>query len=154
VHAIEATAARFEARTGVACRFCADLPPLAAACMPEGMRAALYRIAQEALTNVARHAHARSARVTLRAEMPSLGEPAGGQSLFVLHLSVADDGRGFDASQMGAESVPLGLLGMKERAAEWGGCLSVEAKPGGGTCVEARIPVAAPYPEPDAEASA
>jgi signal transduction histidine kinase len=81
-----------------------------------------YRIAQEALTNVARHAGARTVSVTLTA--------AEGR----LHLSVTDDGRGFDP-EAASEGDGLGLAGMRERAALVGGTLGVRSTPGEGVDV-------------------
>jgi two-component system sensor histidine kinase UhpB len=89
---------------------CEALPPLAA-----GAEAALYRIAQEALTNAARHAEAGEARLTLRAENGALA------------LTVADDGCGLDP----AKPAGRGLIGMRERAAAYGGTLTLTpAHPG------------------------
>jgi glucose-6-phosphate-specific signal transduction histidine kinase len=86
---------------------------------------ALFRIAQEALTNVVRHASA--SRVAV-----SLGWRKGAAL-----LQVEDDGRGIPAGQ---ESTGLGLLGMRERAERLGGELAVKPLTRGGTMVEARIP--------------
>jgi signal transduction histidine kinase len=80
-----------------------------------------YRIAEEALNNIARHADAR--RVRIRAER------AGGQ----IRLEIIDDGRGFD--QMGSPNGHYGLVGMRERAALCSGTLDVQSKPGMGTVV-------------------
>jgi two-component system, NarL family, sensor histidine kinase UhpB len=90
---------------------------------------ACFRVAQEAINNVLRHAHARN--VWLRVFM------AGGR----LALSVRDDGRGFDleAARRGAAS--LGLVGMEERIALAGGSLELRAAPGQGTVVLATFPV-------------
>jgi signal transduction histidine kinase len=98
---------------------------------------ACYRIAQEALTNVARHAGARSVVVELARE----GE--------TLSLAVADDGRGFDvetAEARAAGGSSLGVLGMRERADLAGGRLVIDASPGGGTVVRATFPLGAAGP--------
>jgi two-component system sensor histidine kinase UhpB len=79
--------------------------------LPPELEAALYRIAQEALTNAARHAAATQARVTLKA-----GEGA-------LTLTIADDGRGLDPTRPAGR----GLIGMRERAAAYGGALTLQA---------------------------
>jgi PAS domain S-box-containing protein len=117
---------RFKDWAGVPCGFAA----------PEGLSTfgpevdtALFRIAQEALTNVARHARASHAALTLEAK-------AGGAV-----LRVEDDGRGIPP---GRESGGLGMLGMRERAERLGGQLVVRADPRGGTVVEARIPLPRP----------
>jgi len=88
---------------------------------------ALYRVAQEALTNIIRHAGATSVTVIL-----SL---VGGKAI----LSVLDDGIGFD--QNGSRNLRLGILGMKERLESLGGVLRIEAKPEGGTILEAQLPI-------------
>lgn len=89
---------------------------------------ALYRIAQEALSNALRHAHATAVEVQLTARPDAV------------QLSVQDDGLGFDA---GAEPAGLGLLGARERAAALGGRLHVHGAPGKGTRVELWLPLPA-----------
>ncbi len=101
-----------------------DLPPLPS-CLASAAEIAIYRIAQEALTNVAAHAEARRVRVSLRADAGSL------------RLTVADDGRGFDPSTV---RHGLGLLGMRERVGMFGGTLSIDASPGLGTAIEVAVP--------------
>jgi len=98
-----------------------ELPPLSAA-----VEVAAYRIAQEALTNVARHAGASACIVNLEIE----DAPA-------LRLEVRDDGRGIGASR----GTGVGLSSMRERADELGGSLVMEPQPGGGTRVSARPPL-------------
>src|SRR5262249_31933381 len=92
---------------------------------------AVFRIAQEALTNVARHAKARSVHVELLRD--------GGD----LVLRVSDDGRGITADQA-SDPKSLGLLGMRERARRLGGSATVSPRPEGGTMVAVRAPLAAP----------
>ncbi len=102
-------------------------PEGADAGMPEAAASGLYRIAQEALHNVHKHAQASFVHVGLDLSRP------GAVTLFV-----ADDGRGFDPSkQAGPEA--FGLLGMQERIHALGGSLDLTATPGGGTRVEARL---------------
>jgi signal transduction histidine kinase len=108
--------------TAVAVEAPEALPPLDAA-----VEVAVYRIVQEALTNVARHAHARSCRLRL-----SLVPDA-------LLVEIADDGRGIVRHEVGA-----GLHTMQERAAELGGTCHITSTPGGGTTVIARLPRPAP----------
>ncbi|MGC4000237.1 MAG: ATP-binding protein [Anaeromyxobacter sp.] len=103
-----------------------DLPPSLPAVSAEAATA-VYRICQEALTNVARHAGAASVRVSLRAEQGALA------------LRVEDDGRGI-APRQGAPS-GLGLVGMRERAERLGGKLLVAPREGGGTAVAAQLPI-------------
>jgi two-component system sensor histidine kinase UhpB len=90
---------------------------------------AVYRVAQESLTNVARHARATRAELTL--------EPAGAD----VRLLVADDGIGLG---QGDPRPGGGLRGMRERAVLAGGALRVQSPPDGGTMVELRLPATAP----------
>ncbi len=89
---------------------------------------ALFRIAQEALTNVVKHASASSVQVHL--------ERSGG----TVSLAVADDGQGFDPTDPSISARRLGLVSMRERATELGGSLVVESERGQGTSVRARVP--------------
>ncbi len=116
VDALEWYAADFERRVGIACAFKRDeISPIAGE-----LATAAYRIAQEALTNVARHADADQATLAL-----SIHEG-------VLTLTIHDDGRGFDLRDL-SESKGLGVAGMRERAALIGGMLEVKSEPGRGT---------------------
>jgi signal transduction histidine kinase len=91
-----------------------------------------FRILQEALTNVARHAHAR--RVIIRLQRT----PA------YLQLEVVDDGIGISDAQLDG-TASLGLVGMRERALACGGELAISGRPGGGTAVLLRAPVGAEH---------
>ncbi len=93
-----------------------------------------FRIAQEALTNIIRHARARRVSVELRQHD---GE---------LHLAICDDGIGFDVAEARSQAVgvSLGLLGMQERALLIGGQVAIESAPGRGTTVRARFPLPGP----------
>ena len=100
--------------------------------LPWEVETALYRIAQEALTNAARHAGARHVSVIL--------EQRGSRALLI----VEDDGEGFDVAQVRAsvqERGRLGLYGMEERASLVGGRLTVESAPGSGTTVVVEVPL-------------
>jgi signal transduction histidine kinase len=120
--AIEWQAAEFTHRTGIATSLDLDLPE-----PPGGQTAvALFRILQEALTNVARHSRASRVTIELRRE----GD--------VLHLGVADDGRGAKRGALAAGR-SLGILGMRERAAVLGGSAQVRSGPRG-TTVVVRLP--------------
>jgi two-component system sensor histidine kinase UhpB len=90
---------------------------------------ALYRIAQEALSNAVRHGGARHVLLRLR--------PEGGAVV----LTVSDDGVGFDVDAARAEGRGLGLFGMEERAFYVGGSLEIRSEPGRGTHVHARVPL-------------
>jgi two-component system, NarL family, sensor kinase len=106
-----------------------DVRVEAAECrLPEHVEIALYRIAQEALQNVVKHAQARSARVELRCD--------GGHAL----LRVSDDGCGFAADTRADEQTAYGLRSMTERAELVGGRLEVRSRPGSGTTVTAVVP--------------
>lgn len=94
--------------------------------LPEEHKTCVYRIVQEALNNCSKHAHARSARVTVRQESDRL------------LLTIQDDGKGFDPRRVRG----LGLIGMNERVGHLGGVLRVESDPERGTCLHADIPVA------------
>jgi signal transduction histidine kinase len=120
VGALRAQAAEYEA-SGVRFSVSAPerLPPL-----PAAVEAACYRIAQEALTNVVKHAGARHCAVTLALDG-------------ALHFEVADDGRGLPAGRRAG----VGLTSMRERAEELGGQWRVEAAPTGGTRVIVRLPL-------------
>ncbi|HYG34366.1 MAG TPA: ATP-binding protein [Clostridia bacterium] len=100
--------------------------------LPPGYETTLYRIAQEALTNVIRHSQASRVSVLLE-HRPNCAS-----------LIVEDNGLGFDAERM-RQSVAalgkLGLLGMEERVKLIGGSLEIESTPGSGTTVFARIPL-------------
>jgi two-component system NarL family sensor kinase len=89
---------------------------------------AAYRITQEALRNVQRHAGTTSARVDLE---------AGGQGVV---LRVTDRGKGFEPGQRNGNKRGLGLHGMRERAQQAGGALTLLSRPGEGTTVEAVLP--------------
>ena len=95
--------------------------------LPSSVDLSAYRIVQEALTNTLKHAHATTARVEVR--------EAGG----TLEIDVVDDGQGSPALTPGH-----GIIGMRERAALFGGHLSAGPAPGGGFAVRARIPVEEP----------
>lgn len=124
--AIEWETQQFTRRTGIPCmhELSSDLPPIDADRSTD-----LFRILQEALTNVARHAGARAVVVTLQAWR---GE---------LRLTVSDDGRGITAAEI-ASPQALGLVGMRERALLWDGRIEWRTKDGGGTVVDVRLPLA------------
>ena len=93
-----------------------------------GVELGAYRIAQQALHNVERHAAARAVKLTVNFGNKSLG------------IEIRDDGIGFDVNQTQSNSTSLGLLGMRERAQLLGGLLSVQSKPDLGTSVRATLP--------------
>jgi PAS domain S-box-containing protein len=125
VDALDWYTSDFEKRTGIACRFSQRQVPLI-----RGVHAiAAYRVAQEALTNVARHAQATQVEVSLEVRQGWLA------------LKVADDGRGFQRQPFSGRG-GWGLAGMQERAALAGGQLDITSAPGRGTTVLLRLPSA------------
>jgi len=104
--------------------------------MDDGDRLALYRLVQEALTNVLRHAKARQVRVSL------------GEADDWLQLSIRDDGQGFNPETVGAGH--HGLLGMRYRIESLGGTLQLLSAPGRGTLVLARLPRRPDMPKAEA----
>jgi len=130
--AIEWQATDFASRNGVQCQV--SVPPVDLHL--DGDRAtATFRIFQECLTNVIRHAQAKSVRVALCQEEESI------------LLVVEDDGIGFSESGLSNTLGSLGLLGMKERAQFCGGDVHISSSPGNGTTVTVRVPVDTPRAE-------
>jgi signal transduction histidine kinase len=100
--------------------------------LPPSVETALYRIVQEALTNIAKHAHAKTASVLIQ---PT---PA------AIRLVVEDDGGGFDPEAVRRTTLQngcLGLYGMQERVKLFGGVFTVESANGNGTAVHVEIPL-------------
>jgi signal transduction histidine kinase len=126
VSAVEWQAGEFERRTGISCRLVSTLPERE----PDAeVATALFRILQEALTNVARHAGATAVTIELA--------PRNRQVVLV----VTDNGRGITAREL-EDRRSLGLLGMRERAFVLGGRVTVTAGHGGmGTRVTASLPL-------------
>lgn len=115
---------RFRQRSRIDVDFRCSIPER----LPEEVETHLFRIAQEALTNVARHSGA--TRVTVSLDLED------GRA----RLRIADNGKGFDPA--GVPSGGLGMVGMRARARSAGGELRVQTSPGAGLMVEALIPVA------------
>lgn len=128
VPAIEWHAREFQKRTNIECSISSPTshPELA----PD-VRTALFRITQEAMTNVARHAEADRIDISVTY--------ADG----TLELHITDNGRGIEPDRL-AGTASLGLLGMRERATMVGGVLDISGEPGKGTRVHVRLPVNAP----------
>ena len=126
--ALEWFVKQFSRQTGINVRFEAELRDSA---FPPEDAIHLYRIVQEALANVARHAKAREARVTLKEQD---GE---------LDLEIRDDGVGFAVGPESNRSSGdgLGLMGMRERAEHLNGSLAIESAPGKGTTISVRVPL-------------
>lgn len=98
--------------------------------LPKDRELVLYRVAQEALTNIARHAEAHQAHLVLE------------QVAGLVSLSIEDDGVGFDAEAALAHPRGLGLSGMRERLALVGGTVRITSAPGRGTQLRAALPAA------------
>jgi signal transduction histidine kinase len=130
VAALEWQAREFEKGSGVACIFrSAERAPVLERELDPDHAAALFRIFQEALTNVAKHAGATRVTVTLRRQRQHLT------------LAICDNGRGIaPADRLKPHS--FGLRGMSERARALGGTLTLSAAPGGGTMVTIKIRLA------------
>jgi PAS domain S-box-containing protein len=125
VAAIESQVQEFQERTGLECRLQIGRKEFTIA---SELSTVVFRIFQEALTNVARHAQAKKLGVRLKIHRQSLV------------LQVQDDGRGITAAQAEA-SRSLGIIGMRERVLPWGGELRIGGAPGKGTTIELRIPL-------------
>lgn len=123
--AIEWQVREFQSRTGLRCTVFLpkDLPR-----SPRSHATAVFRILQESLTNAARHARATRVKVRLRVVSRTL------------ILTVSDNGVGITREQAVAPH-SLGLLGMRERALQWGGQVDVEGTPGQGTTVTLHMPI-------------
>jgi PAS domain S-box-containing protein len=123
--AIRWVAEEFKRRTEIACtvQMTGGEPRL-----DGGQATAVFRILQEALTNVARHAQARRVEIRLHV-LPTAFE-----------LVVTDDGRGITATELQARGT-LGILGMRERALTWHGRVTVRGQPGRGTTVRVFMPM-------------
>jgi signal transduction histidine kinase len=130
IAALEWQLSEFTSRTGIPHEFATTVEYVN---MAEDTAVAVFRIFQEALTNVVRHARATKVAVVLR---------EGQRSLFgdeTLVLEIRDNGRGITEEEI-RNSESLGLLGMKERVLTFGGNLSICGEPGGGTSVIIKIP--------------
>ncbi|WP_432485241.1 sensor histidine kinase [Kineococcus esterisolvens] len=127
VSALQGIADRWSEDTGTCIELVVDEAPSG---LPTAVEVALLRAAQEALANVARHAHARRVVMTL-APMDDMAV-----------LDVRDDGRGFEVSSSPPGS--FGLIGMCERVGALGGVVDIESAPGRGTALSVRIPLTPP----------
>lgn len=115
----------FSAREGIECTLEQETMPET---LPMEVKSCLYWIAQQALHNISKHAHASHVRLSL------VGNPQGVQ------MSIHDDGAGFDLHV--GRGHGLGIISMKERARMVGGELSIDSQPGRGTDVRVFVPLA------------
>ena len=118
------------AEAGVEVAIEADTP---ASRLPDHMETALFRIAQEAMTNVAKHARAHHATIALRVDDATA------------MVSVSDDGRGFEVADAlgrgGADEASVGLVGIQERVRLLNGRLEITSTPGHGTTIRVTAPI-------------
>ncbi len=130
VEAIEWQTQQFQARTGIQCRCECSMASIP---LSDQQSTGVFRIVQEALTNILRHAQATRVAVAVREEDGALV------------LTVTDNGRGItEAEKVSRES--LGLLGMQERAHLIGGSVDIVGVPGRGTTLHVRVPLAKAEP--------
>jgi two-component system sensor kinase len=125
IAAIEWQAEEFQNRSGIQCRLDLEREEVA---LDKNRSTAIFRIFQEALTNVARHAQASEIWISLKVQAGSL------------ILQIRDNGRGIKQEEI-SSSKSLGLLGMRERAFAFGGEVVISGGPGQGTTVTLKIPV-------------
>ena len=95
--------------------------------LPDETETHLFRIAQEALTNIARHAEAQHVKISLTSRSAEI------------RLAIQDDGRGLSVTPTAGRG--LGLIGMRARARSGGGDVEVKSRPGGGVLIEVRVPL-------------
>jgi len=131
VAAVEWLARDFQKRSGITCTFRSEIDDVQVEREPA---TALFRICQEALTNVVRHAHAD--RVAIR-----LAKTAD-----QLLLEIKDNGKGVPEAKI-AHSLSLGLVGMRERTARLGGEFQIRGIPKKGTTITASVPLTGPKTE-------
>jgi signal transduction histidine kinase len=124
--ALQKLVAEFSERHGIAITFAQTSLPAA---LPSEVKLCLFRIAEEALTNIAKHSHARSASVLV------IGDPDG------LHLRVEDAGTGFDTTRLQSKA-GLGFISMRERLRVLHGMIHVYSAPSRGTRIEVWVPAA------------
>jgi PAS domain S-box-containing protein len=121
--AVEHHVGQFSQRTGIPCQFTKDREEFD---LDSDLSTTVFRVVQEALTNVARHASASAASVQLS------------QAEDGVSLNISDNGRGFSGA---SDRKTFGLLGMRERIAMLGGCLEIDSEAGRGTHIVAWLPI-------------
>lgn len=128
VPALEALADQFQDTTGIQCRVSTEGEKGGKEWLSQELATCLYRVAQEALNNVAKHAHASQVGITVSRK--TSGE---------IVLALSDNGLGFSQIDK-KERQTFGLLGMRERVHAVGGTLDVQSQTGIGTTIQATIP--------------
>jgi signal transduction histidine kinase len=124
VSALRARLAAVEGRSGLR----AEVVVVRERRLPVAVEEEIYRIAQEGLNNVVKHASARNVKILLKYDPDSL------------NLELVDDGKGFDP-QLASQSGGIGIRGMQERVQQLGGRLEIQSVPGEGTRLMVEIPV-------------
>jgi signal transduction histidine kinase len=128
--ALQKLVSEFSARHGIAIHFEHDALP---ASLPSDVALCLFRIVEESLTNIAKHSHAKSARVLVK------GNPDG------IHLRVEDSGSGFDVDRP-EKKAGLGFVSMRERLRVLRGTIRVHSAPSHGTEIDAWVPATSLVP--------
>ena len=123
--AIEWQAQELEKRTEISFEFKSSPGEIV---LDEGRSTTIFRICQEALTNVVRHAKASKVKIDLRKKSGNIV------------LKISDNGKGIEDVRL-SDSEAFGLIGMRERARSWGGNVKIDSSPGKGTVVAATIPL-------------
>lgn len=132
VPAVEWLADNFRQRAGIPCELAVSNPGMH---VPESHSTAVFRVVQEALTNIAKHADA--ARVEVAIDLNSTA----------IAVSIRDDGKGFDGDRP-RKAGSFGLLGLRERAYLLGGDATIISQPGTGTVIEVLLPIRKDTEEP------
>jgi PAS domain S-box-containing protein len=123
--AVESLAESFRQRTGITCELAVSNPEMP---LPGAHSTAVFRVVQEALTNIAKHAGAKHVEVAIE------------QRPTEVIVNIRDDGRGF-APQKPRKAGSFGLIGVRERAFLIGGDATITSAPGKGTSIELRLPI-------------
>jgi len=131
VGALSDYVAAFRRDAGLECELIVDLGDER---LPSELETTLYRVAQESLQNIRRHAQAEHAEVALS------------RTNGIIRLRVHDDGRGFDTRHNAVDGEHYGLIGMRERVEQRGGRWRVQSDAGAGTTIDAEFPVFGPDP--------
>jgi signal transduction histidine kinase len=126
IAAIDWQSKEFGRRSGISTEFTSTMPEFG---YSSGIAIGLFRICQESLTNVARHAEASKIRISLEKHDKDK-----------ILLKIEDNGKGFEVRQIGDKKT-LGLLGMRERTLMMGGEFRIESDPGKGTTLFVTVPL-------------
>ncbi|MEO8151396.1 MAG: PAS domain S-box protein [Bacteroidia bacterium] len=131
IAALEWQSSEFEKRTGISCKFNSEISELD---IEKDMTTGIFRVYQETLTNVARHANATQVEAQIEND----------NGLII--LTVKDNGQGFEMDEAKSKNT-LGLIGMKERTKMFGGEINIQSEKGKGTVITIKVPILAPAKE-------